>query len=91
MLLEPSITFLQNIYSTGVTNDDINIFIVQAMESAKDNLREPKSCLGQVFSFKLGSFCCECKYVAQLSTPTLRIENSAQVLSCQLKFVHVVT
>jgi hypothetical protein len=30
--------------------------------STKANGREPKSCLGQVFSFKLGCFCCGCKY-----------------------------
>jgi hypothetical protein len=30
MLLESSIMLLENIYSTGITNDDCHIFIVQA-------------------------------------------------------------
>jgi hypothetical protein len=32
-LLELSITILENIYSTGVTNDDQNILILQATQS----------------------------------------------------------
>jgi hypothetical protein len=32
MLLESSVTLLENICSTGVTHDDHNMFIAQAME-----------------------------------------------------------
>jgi hypothetical protein len=39
--------------------------------------REPKSCLGRVFSFELGCCCYECN-----CTPISNVENSAQVLSC---------
>ncbi len=56
--------------------------------SARANGREPKTFLGRVFNYKLSCFedvhethVCGC-------TPTSIVENSAQVLSCQLKFVH---
>ncbi len=56
--------------------------------SAKANGREPKTCLGQVFHYKLGRF--ENVYETQVCrcTPTSVVVNLAQVLSCQLKFVH---
>jgi hypothetical protein len=47
--------------------------------SAKANSRHLKSCLVQVFNFKLGCFCSECNCVAFTSTPTSRVENSAQI------------
>ncbi len=50
--------------------------------------REDKSCLGRVFNFKFGCLCAECNCMAYPSMPTSRVENSAQVSSCQLKFVH---
>ncbi len=56
--------------------------------SAKTNGREPKSCLGRVFKFKLGCFCYGCHWKLQTNAPTFEVKNSAQVLSCQLKFVH---
>ncbi len=46
------------------------------------------SCLGRVFNSKLGCFCSEFNSMAQTSTPTSRVENSAHVASCQLKLVH---
>ncbi len=56
--------------------------------SARANGREPKTFLGRVFNNKLGCFedvhethVCGC-------TPKSIVENLAQVLSCQLKFVH---
>jgi hypothetical protein len=48
--------------------------------------REPKSCLGQFFNFKLGH---SSNCMAYPIMPNPRIENSAQVSSCKLKFVHV--
>jgi hypothetical protein len=48
------------------------------------NRIEPKSCLGQVVNTKLGRIGIYC--LAQ--TASSRVEYSAQVLSCQLKFVH---
>ncbi len=57
------------------------------MVSSKANGRELRSCLGRVFKFKLSCFCYECNFMAYTSTPTPRVENSAQVLSYQLKFV----
>ncbi len=49
------------------------------------NGREPRSCLGQVFNFKLGSFVSK-KHGTH--TATTKVEKSAQVLPWQLKFVH---
>jgi hypothetical protein len=37
-----------------------------------------------VFIVKLGCFCYKCNCVAKTSTPASRVENSAQVMSCQL-------
>jgi len=55
---------------------------------ARKHGREPKTCLGRVFNYKLGCFedvhetrGCGC-------TPMSMVENSSQVSSCQLKFVH---
>ncbi len=56
--------------------------------STKANGREPKSCLGRIFNFKLGCLGSECNCMAYPSTPTSRVENSAQVSSCQFTFVH---
>ncbi len=41
---------------TRVVIYDRHMFIVQATGSMKDNRRKPKSCLGQVFNFKLSRF-----------------------------------
>ncbi len=38
--------------------------------SIKAKWREPKSCLGQIFNFKLCCFCCECKCTAYTRMPT---------------------
>ena len=57
--------------------------------SAKAKMREPKSCLDhRVFNFKRGCFCYESNGVEQTRTGTSKVENSTQVLSCQLRFVH---
>jgi len=56
--------------------------------SAISNGREPKSCLGQVFSSKLGHIAILHNKCMAWHTATSRVENSAQGLSCQLKFVH---
>jgi hypothetical protein len=53
--------------------------------SAISKGREPRSCLGRVFNFKLCLFALQ---VHDTHTTTSRVENSAQVSSCQLKFVH---
>ncbi len=45
---------------------------------------EPKSCLGQVVNTKLGRIGTNCL----VQTTSSRVENSAQVWSSQLKFVH---
>jgi hypothetical protein len=52
--------------------------------SAKANGREPKSCLGRVFNFKFGCFYYECNCMVKTNTPTFKVENSAQILSCYL-------
>jgi hypothetical protein len=52
--------------------------------NAKANGREPKSCSGRVFNLKLDRFCHGGNCVARTSTPPSRVENSAQVSSCQL-------
>jgi hypothetical protein len=58
------------------------------MGSAKDNGRESKTCLGRVFKDKLG--CSEDVHETHVCgcTPMSIVENSAQVLSRLLKFVH---
>ncbi len=50
--------------------------------SAKANRREPKTCLGRVFNYKLGCF--EDVHETHVSgcTLTSTVGNSAQVLSC---------
>jgi hypothetical protein len=50
--------------------------------SAKANGREPKTCLGRVFNYKLGCF--EDVYETHVCGHMLRsvVENSAQVSSC---------
>jgi len=55
--------------------------------STKANGREPKTCFGWVFYYKLGCF--EDMYETQVfgCTSTSVVENSAQVSSCELKFV----
>ncbi len=50
------------------------------------NGREPRSCLGQVFNFKSGSFTDNSK-ILQPANATSKVENWTQVLSCKLKFV----
>jgi hypothetical protein len=59
--------------------------------SSKANKREPKgcTCLGRVFNFKLNCFTKFAQFVAHTNTAEPRLENSAQVLSCQLKFFHL--
>ncbi len=59
-----------------------------ATGSAKTNGREPKTCLGRVFNYKLGCF--EDVHETHVCghTPTSIVENSAQVSSFYLKFVH---
>jgi hypothetical protein len=49
--------------------------------SAKANGREPKTCLGRVFNYKLGCF--EDAYETRVCgcMPMSEVENSAQVLS----------
>ncbi len=56
--------------------------------SAKANGTQPKSCLVPVFNFKLGCLCYESNCEVLTNMPTFKVENSAQVLSCSLKFVH---
>jgi hypothetical protein len=50
--------------------------------SAKVNGKEPKTCLGRVFHYKIGHF--EDVYETQVCrcTPTSVVVNSAQVSSC---------
>ncbi len=49
--------------------------------------REPKSCLCRVFNFKFDCLCYKHNCRIQTSMNASRVENSAQVSSCQLKFV----
>ncbi len=49
--------------------------------SAINNGREPRSCLGQVFNFKLASFADTPKFCS-MSMATSKVENLAQVSSC---------
>jgi hypothetical protein len=55
----------------------------------KANGSETKSCLGRIFNSKLGYLYYECNSMAYTSTPTSRVEYSAQVLFCKLKLTHV--
>ncbi len=50
--------------------------------SSKADGREPKSCFGRVFNFKLGCFTKCIQFMVCLNTAEFRLENSAQVLSC---------
>ncbi len=50
--------------------------------SAKANGREPKTCLGRVFNYKLGCFGDVLETHVCGYTPTSIVENSAQVSSC---------
>ncbi len=52
-------------------------------ESTISNRRKPKSCLGQVFSSRLGCFVAWLRH-----TPTSRVENSAEVTSYQYTLLH---
>jgi hypothetical protein len=52
------------------------------------NERETKSCLAQVFNFKLGCFCDACNCLSYTSMPTSRVENSARVLSLRNEIQH---
>ncbi len=58
------------------------------MGNTKSNGREIQCCLCRVFNFKLACFCNGCNCMTYTSMPTSRVENSAKVLSCWLKFVH---
>ncbi len=49
--------------------------------SAKANGRDPNSCLGRVFNFKLGCFTKCAQFMAYTNTTDFRLENSAQVSS----------
>ncbi len=55
------------------------------------NGREPKSCLGWVFKSKLGHIAILHTKCMAWHASTFRVENSAQGLSCQQKFVHANT
>ncbi len=59
--------------------------------SAKANGREPKSCLGQFFNFKLGCFCYKGNCIAETSGLTSRVENAAKVSFSWLKIVQDIT
>jgi len=50
--------------------------------SSKAKGREPKSCLGRVFKFKLGRFTKCVHFMTCTNTAESRLQNSAQVLSC---------
>jgi hypothetical protein len=77
-----------NLWTTHLNHRDHGIHIAvhyqstDSAESAKANGREPKTCLGRVFNYKLGCFedvhktrVCGCM------TASI-VENLAQVLSC---------
>ncbi len=55
--------------------------------SAITNRREPRSCLGQVSTLSQEVLLITPK-LHSLQMATSKVENSAQVLSCKLKFVH---
>ncbi len=59
-----------------------------ASGSAISNGREPKSCLGWVFNSKLGHIAILHNKCMAWHAATSGVENWAQGLSCQLKFVH---
>ncbi len=67
-----------------------SILLIANLESTKANGREPYSCLDQ-FSTQSQAVFVECNCMTLTSTPTTRVVNSAQVLSSQLKVVHVCT
>ncbi len=50
--------------------------------SAITNGREPRSCLGRVFNFKIGSFTWLTPKMLSVQMDKFKVENSAQVLSC---------
>jgi hypothetical protein len=50
--------------------------------------RKPKSCVSQVFNFKLGCFTKCVQFMAFTNMTESKLGNSAQVLSFQLKFAH---
>ncbi len=54
------------------------------MGSAKSDRRKPKSCLGQVFNFKLVCFSYERYDMAYTHTLTSRVQKLVQVLSSSL-------
>jgi hypothetical protein len=58
--------------------------------STISNGREPRSCLGRGFDSKSGCIAkyCICGKRTPYHEASSRVENSAQVTSCQLKFVH---
>ncbi len=59
------------------------------MGSRKCNGRKPKRGLILVFNIKLGCSCIECNFLVRKRAPRTRIENSTQLLSCLLKYDHV--
>jgi hypothetical protein len=63
----------------------ITAFFVECGECQKVNGREPKSCLGQVFNFKLGCFCHEYNCVAQTNKPQLELKT--RPLFCPLNLI----
>ncbi len=60
---------------------------IQYPGSVISNGRERKSCLGRVFNSKLGRIAIRCCMRMAWHAATSRVENSAQGLSCQIKFV----
>ncbi len=52
------------------------------LRSSKANGREPKSCFGQAFNFKLGCFTKSVQFMAYTNMAESILENSAQVKSC---------
>ena len=63
-------------------------FQLNGTGSSISNGSESKSCLDQVFNSKLGRIAIMCNKCMVWHAATSRVENSAQGLSCQLKFVH---
>jgi hypothetical protein len=57
------------------------------MGSVKANRREPKSCLGRVFNFKLGCLQNVYNLWPIQKQPSLDLKMQPRFLSCQLKFV----
>ncbi len=56
--------------------------VTDRVGSTKANGREPKSCLGRVFIFKLGCFASIAMEAHSMSPAASRVENSSHVLSC---------